>query len=401
MSRPPPRRGGGGRGPSDDAPKRGRSEGGGRAEGGDRKAGGGRPEGGGGRAKGGPAAGAARPERARNFGEGVGRAAERKSRSGERPGRNDGGEGRGSERPGRAEGLEGRGGERPGRPPGGGRPDDRGPRPMGEPRRAREVSGSDRPKGGGAEPLPPVRGDRLEGRNVVEEALVRKRRKVLHIWLDAAARLDEKLSTVLELAAAAHVPVETIERARLDRMSVTGVHNGIIAEAEGLPQPSVKEAIAAAGFDGFYVLVDEVQYEHNLGAVLRSALGAGVSAVIIPTERGKGLTPIVQRVAMGGAEAVPVIREGLSSALAQLQRAGVRILAADMDGVAPWDLDMTGPVALVLGGEDKGVSDALKKRADAIVGIPLAGGLQSLNVSVSAAVLMFERVRQLAQRGEP
>lgn len=386
MSRPPPRRGGGGRGPSDDAPKRGRGEG---------------P---GGRAKGGPAAGAARPERAKNFGEGVGRAAERKSRGGERPARSDGSEGRGGEAFGRADtrGERGEGrGDYAARGPGGGRPDERGPRPMGEPRRARDGSGNDRPKGGGAEPLPPVRGDRLEGRNVVEEALVRKRRKVLHIWLDAAARLDEKLSTVLELAAAAHVPVETIERARLDRMSVTGVHNGIIAEAEGLPQPSVKEAIAAAGFDGFFILVDEVQYEHNLGAVLRSALGAGVSAVIIPTERGKGLTPIVQRVAMGGAEAVPVIREGLSSALAQLQRAGVRILAADMDGVAPWDLDMTGPVALVLGGEDKGVSDALKKRADAIVGIPLAGGLQSLNVSVSAAVLMFERVRQLAQRGEP
>ena len=244
--------------------------------------------------------------------------------------------------------------------------------------------------------LPPVRGDRLEGRNVVEEALLRKRRRVFRIWLDAGARLDAKLEGVLAMAASAGVPVETVERHRLDRMSATGVHNGIIAEAAQLEQPTVKEAIAASGFDAFFVLVDEVQYEHNLGAILRSALGANVTAVIIPTERGKGLTPVVQRVAMGGAEAVPVIREGLSSALAQLQRAGVRILAADMDGIAPWDLDLTGPVALVLGGEDKGVSDTLKKRADAIIGIPLAGGLQSLNVSVTAAVLMFERVRQVA-----
>ncbi len=247
-------------------------------------------------------------------------------------------------------------------------------------------------------PLPPVRGDRLEGRNVVEEALLRKRRKVKRIWLDAGARLDEKLQGLLAMAAAANVPVETVERSRLDRMSITGVHNGIIAEAAEIEQPTVKEAIEAAGFDAFFVLVDEVQYEHNLGAILRSALGAGVTAVVIPTERGKGLTPVVQRVAMGGAEAVPVIREGLSSALAQMHRAGIRILAADMDGVAPWDLDLSGPIALVLGGEDKGVSDALKKRADAIVGIPLAGGLQSLNVSVTAAVLMFERVRQVKAR---
>ncbi len=248
---------------------------------------------------------------------------------------------------------------------------------------------------GRGEPLPPVRGDRLEGRNVVEEALVRCRRKVLRIWLDVGARVDDKLDGVLEMARAARVPVERVERARLDRMSVTGVHNGIIAEAEGLPQPSVKGAIADAGPDCCFVLVDEVQYEHNLGAILRSALGADVSAVIIPTERGKGLTPVVQRVSMGGAEAVPVIREGLSSALAQLQRAGVRILAADMDGVPVWDLDLTGPVAFVLGGEDKGVSEALRKRADAVVAIPLAGNLQSLNVSVSAAVLLFERVRQV------
>ena len=246
--------------------------------------------------------------------------------------------------------------------------------------------------------MPPVRGDRLEGRNVVEEALIRKRRKVKRIWLDAGARLDEKLQGLLAMAAAANVPVETVERSRLDRMSITGVHNGIIAEAAEIEQPTVKEAIEQAGFDAFFVLVDEVQYEHNLGAILRSALGAGVTAVVIPTERGKGLTPVVQRVAMGGAEAVPVIREGLSSALAQMHRAGIRILAADMEGVAPWDLDLSGPIALVLGGEDKGVSDALKKRADAIVGIPLAGGLQSLNVSVSAAVLMFERVRQVKAR---
>jgi 23S rRNA (guanosine2251-2'-O)-methyltransferase len=103
---------------------------------------------------------------------------------------------------------------------------------------------------------------------------------------------------------------------------------------------------------------------------------------------------VVQRVAMGGAEAVPVVREGLSSALATIQRAGITTVGADMDGVPPWTLDLRGPVALVLGGEDKGLSAPLRKRCDFIAGIPLAGGLQSLNVSVSAAVLMFERVRQ-------
>ncbi len=242
-------------------------------------------------------------------------------------------------------------------------------------------------------PVPPVRGDRLEGRNVVFEALSRARRRVRRIWLDGAARPDERLSDILALAARSGTVVERIERSVLDRMSQTGVHNGIIAEADPLPQPSVKELLDRTP-EPFLVLVDEVQYEHNLGAILRSALGAGVDAVIVPTERGKGLTPVVQRVAMGGAEAVPVIREGLSSALAQIRRCGITTVGADMDGVPPWRIDMRGPVALVLGGEDKGLSPALRKRCDFVAGIPLAGGLQSLNVSVSAAILMFERVRQ-------
>lgn len=236
--------------------------------------------------------------------------------------------------------------------------------------------------------------DSIEGRNVVFEVLERARRPVRRIWIDRAARPDEKITAILAMAKSRGVPVEPVERFVLDRRSQTGVHNGIIAEAEPLEQPTVKEIIATVA-EPFFVLVDEVQYEHNLGAILRSALGAGVTAVVIPTERGKGLTPVVQRVAMGGAEAVPVIREGLSSALAMMQRAGIRIVGADMGGESVWSVNLTGPLAIVLGGEDKGLTAPIRKRCDHIVAIPLAGGLQSLNVSVSAAVVMFERVRQL------
>ncbi len=246
--------------------------------------------------------------------------------------------------------------------------------------------------------MPEAKGDRLEGRNVVLEALVRKRRKVLRIWLDAAAKVGsdptDKVRQILELGG----PLVTrVDRQMLDRMSVTGVHNGVIAEAEPPDDVTVSEVLETAfraKRDPCFVLIDEVQYEHNLGAILRSALGAGVDAVIIPVQRGKGLTPVVYRVSMGGAEAVPVIREGISSALAQLKRAGVLIVGADMDGVAPWKLPLSGPVAFVLGGEDKGLTDPVRKRCDAIVGVPLAGGLESLNVSVTAGVLLFERCRQ-------
>ncbi len=239
--------------------------------------------------------------------------------------------------------------------------------------------------------------DQLEGRNVVLEALRRERRQVTRIALDAAARPNEKLTEILTLASRYGVKLERMSRDKLDQLSEAEVHNGIIAEAEPLPGWTVAarlDAVLEAGAHPFFVLVDEVHYEHNLGAVLRSALGAGVHGVVVPVRRGKGLTAVVQRVAMGAAEEVPLIREGLSSALATLRRAGVRVVGADMDGEPCWDVPMTGPLALVFGGEDKGLSPTLRDRCDAIARVPTEGDLESLNVSVSAAVLMFEKVRQ-------
>jgi 23S rRNA (guanosine2251-2'-O)-methyltransferase len=99
---------------------------------------------------------------------------------------------------------------------------------------------------------------------------------------------------------------------------------------------------------------------------------------------------------MGGAEEVPVIREGISSSLVTLRRAGIPIIGADMDGDPPWTVRMTGPIALVLGGEDKGLTQTVRKKCDTVVGIPLHGQLDSLNVSVTAGILMFEKRRQEA-----
>lgn len=239
--------------------------------------------------------------------------------------------------------------------------------------------------------------DQLEGRNVVLEALERKARRVLRIVLDERTKPNPKVDRIVDLANKRGIPVYEATRENLDLASITGVHNGILAEAEPLPGWTITSRLndcLGRGLDPFFVLVDEVNYEHNLGAILRSAMGAGVHGVVIPTRRGKGLTAVVQRVAMGGAEAVPVIREGIPASLKVLRRAGVRIVGADMDGEAMWDVPMSGPLAIVLGGEDKGVSHTLRERCDAIVSVPLAHGLDSLNVSVTAGILMYEKVRQ-------
>jgi 23S rRNA (guanosine2251-2'-O)-methyltransferase len=239
--------------------------------------------------------------------------------------------------------------------------------------------------------------DQLEGRNVVYEALKRRTRAVHRIALDERARPNQRLTDILTLASEQGARLERVPRLDLDNWSQTGVHNGIMAEADTLPEWTVVSRlndVLESGELPFFVLVDEASYEHNLGAVIRSALGAGVHAVIVPVRRGKGLTPVVQRVAMGAAESVPLIREGLTSALAILRRAGVRIIGADMEGDALWEVPMTGSIALVIGGEDKGLTSTLKDRCDAVAAVPLAGDLESLNLSVSAAMLMFEKVRQ-------
>jgi 23S rRNA (guanosine2251-2'-O)-methyltransferase len=241
--------------------------------------------------------------------------------------------------------------------------------------------------------------DQLEGRNPVLECLLRKRRKAHRLLVDERARSHPKLDRLLQSARSSAVPISPMPREQLDAISETGVHNGVIAWVEPLSPPSLAtllDALEADGIDPFLILVDEPQYEHNLGAILRSALGAGVHAVVVPRVRGKGVNAVVQRVAMGAAEVVPVIREGLSSCLALLDRRAVRIVGAEHGGQPHWQVDLRGPLALVLGGEDKGLTAPLLKRCHAIATIPTGGDLQSLNLSVTAGVLMYERARQLS-----
>lgn len=239
--------------------------------------------------------------------------------------------------------------------------------------------------------------EQLEGKNPILEALSRKRRRVLRIWVDQGAKPEPRLDRILRLAAEQNVAVARVERQKLDRMADGRVHNGIVAEAEELPSfttAALLDDLFGRGVDPFLVLVDEVAYEHNLGAILRSSLGFGVHGVIIPTRRGAGLSPVVQRVAMGAAEEVPVVREGLYSALKPIKKSGIRVVGADMGGKPMSELDLRGPLALMLGSEGEGLGAELRARCDEIVSIPLAGGLESLNVSVAAALLMYEKRRQ-------
>lgn len=239
--------------------------------------------------------------------------------------------------------------------------------------------------------------ERLEGRNPVLECLLRGKRRVHRIWLDQGAKPDARVARILELAERRTVPVQRVDRPRLDRMAEGRVHNGVIAEVDDTALWTTRallDHLHAIGKEPFLLLADALAYEHNLGALLRSALGFGVDGVVLPTHRGAALSPVVQRVAMGAVEEVPIVRESLFAALKHIQRDGVRVVGADMGGEPLGKADLRGPVALVLGEEGRGLSPKLRERCDRVVSIPLAGKLESLNVSVAGAVLMYEKRRQ-------
>lgn len=238
--------------------------------------------------------------------------------------------------------------------------------------------------------------ERIEGRNPVFECLLRNKRAVRRILIDQGAKPDERITKILEIARQRGIRVEHVERRALDKLAEDRVHNGIIAEADPLPSYTAAALIDVIWGtpDPFFVMVDEVSYEHNLGAILRTSLGFGVSGVVVPTRRGTGLSPVVHRVAMGAAEEVPLVREGLYAALKPIKKAGFRIIGADMGGTPAHQADLRGAVALLLGGEGEGLSAELRQRCDQVVSVPLRGGLESLNVSVAAALLMYEKRRQ-------
>jgi 23S rRNA (guanosine2251-2'-O)-methyltransferase len=216
-------------------------------------------------------------------------------------------------------------------------------------------------------------------------------------------RIDsERIAALLEAASAACVSVERVARNRLDDLAAGTRHQGVVAELRGASsldeaglRTLVEERLTAGG-QLLLVVLDGVQDPHNLGACLRTADAAGVDAVVIPRREAAGITPAVRKVATGAAESVPVARvDRLPRMLDWLHDYGVRVVGtADGAEAGLWEADLTGPLALVLGGEERGIGAAVAGRCDALMAIPMAGRVESLNVSVAAGVCLYEACRQ-------
>ena len=225
----------------------------------------------------------------------------------------------------------------------------------------------------------------IYGVRPVVEALRSRRRRVIEV-LDATGNAEIR-------AAAGGVAVETVSRDRVDELARGGVHQGVVARVEAYPYSGLEEILAVP--ESLILVLDGVTDPRNLGAVLRAADGAGASGVVIPKDKAVGVTAAAVKASAGASEHVRVARvTNLRRAVDAMKSANVWVYAAEAGGTDYAKLDLAGPTAFVLGSEGRGVRRLVREACDGTVSIPMLGAVSSLNVSVAAAVLLYEARRQ-------
>ena len=239
----------------------------------------------------------------------------------------------------------------------------------------------------------------IEGRNAVIEAF-RSGKTVDKLYILDGCQ-DGPVMTIKREAKKHDTMVKYVTKERLDQMSQTGKHQGVIAVIAAYDYADVEDILQRARDKGeapFIFLLDNIEDPHNLGAIIRTANLAGAHGVIIPKNRAVGLTATVARTSAGALNYTPVAKvTNLSKTIEELKKEGMWFVCADMGGTSMYQLDLKGPMGLVIGNEGDGVSRLVREKCDFIASIPMKGDIDSLNASVAAGVLAYEIVRQRLQ----
>lgn len=239
----------------------------------------------------------------------------------------------------------------------------------------------------------------IEGRNAVMEAF--RSGKCIDKLFVLDGCQDGPVLSIKREAKKQDTVIRYVNKERLDQMSETGKHQGVIAYAAAYDYAEVEDIMQSAkdkGEDPFIFLLDNIEDPHNLGAMIRTAHLAGAHGVIIPKNRAVGLTATVARTSAGALNYLPVAKvTNLAKTIEDLKKEGLWFVCADMDGTIMYDLNLKGPIGLVIGSEGEGVGRIVKEKCDLIASIPMKGQIDSLNASVAAGVLAYEIVRQRLQ----
>lgn len=236
----------------------------------------------------------------------------------------------------------------------------------------------------------------IEGRNAVTEAF-RSGKTIDKLFVLDGCQ-DGPVRTIVREAKKHDTIIQFVAKERLDQLSATGKHQGVVAFAAAYEYAEVEDLLNAAREKGeppFLILLDNIEDPHNLGAIIRTANLAGAHGVIIPKRRAAGLTATVARTSAGALNYTPVAKvTNLAKTIEELKEQGMWFVCADMGGETMYDLDLRGSIGLVIGNEGEGVSRLVKEKCDFVASIPMKGDIDSLNASVAAGVLAFEIVRQ-------
>lgn len=236
----------------------------------------------------------------------------------------------------------------------------------------------------------------IEGRNAVLEAF-RSGKPVDKLFVLDGCQ-DGPVRTIVREAKKYDTILNFVSKERLDQLSETGKHQGVIAHAAAYEYSEIEDMFALAekrGEDPFFILLDNIEDPHNLGAIIRTANLAGAHGVIIPKRRAVGLTATVAKTSAGALNYTPVAKvTNLAKTMEELKERGLWFVCADMGGESMYRMNLTGPIGLVIGNEGEGVSRLVKEKCDFVASIPMKGDIDSLNASVAAGVLAYEIVRQ-------
>lgn len=240
---------------------------------------------------------------------------------------------------------------------------------------------------------------KIEGRNAVLEAF-RAGKTIDRLFVLDGCQ-DGPVRTIVREAKKHDTVIHFVERERLDGLSETKKHQGVIAVAAAYEYAQIEDMLKLAEEKGeppFLFLLDNIEDPHNLGAIIRTANLAGAHGVIIPKRRAVGLTATVAKTSAGALNYTPVAKvTNLSTTIQELKEKGIWFVCADMGGTPMYQLDLKGPIGLVIGSEGEGVSRLVREKCDFIASIPMKGDIDSLNASVAAGVLAYEIVRQRMQ----
>lgn len=236
----------------------------------------------------------------------------------------------------------------------------------------------------------------IEGRNAVLEAF-RSGKTIDKVYILDGCQ-DGPVRTITREAKKHDTIINYVAKERLDQLSETGRHQGVIAVSAAYGYAEVDDILQAASQKGeppFVIILDGIEDPHNLGAIIRTANLAGAHGVIIPKRRAAGLTPTVVKASAGAINYTPVAKvTNITGTIKELKEKGMWFVCADIAGEQMYDLNLTGPIGLVIGSEGDGVSELVRKNCDMSASIPMSGDIDSLNASVAAGVLAYEIVRQ-------